>query len=150
MADALTSNRLQLPLLAAGQAQNEITHNEAVTLIDALLFPVAEAAAQNAPPIAPVPGQCWLIGPSPTGAWAGMAHAMAVWTSAGWRFAPLPTGAKVAVGSSRTWWSKTAAGWQIAASVGEPAGGATIDAECRASFSQLVQALRATGIIANS
>ena len=38
----LASPRFDLPLLAVSQAQKEITHNEALILIDALLHPVAE------------------------------------------------------------------------------------------------------------
>lgn len=150
MAGLLTTERMKLPLLAAGQAQKEITHNEALTLIDALLFPVVESAEQNIPPAAPAPGQCWLVGAAPTGQWAGNAHALALWTSAGWRFAMLPQGARVAVGSSRTLWNRGATGWQNATSIALPAGGAIIDSECRAAVTALVQALRVTGIIADT
>lgn len=150
MADILTSERIKLPLLAAGQAQKEITHNEALVLIDALLFPVAQAAGINTPPIAPTAGQCWLVGATPSGGWAGMAHMLALWTSAGWRFASLPLGARVAVGNSHTLWTRTASAWQIAATIAFPTAGSTIDAECRASLISLIQALRVAGIIADT
>ena len=48
MSDA--SDRFALPLLHAGQAQKEITHNEALQLIDMLLHPYAESASLTAPP----------------------------------------------------------------------------------------------------
>ncbi|MEK6542289.1 MAG: DUF2793 domain-containing protein [Pseudomonadota bacterium] len=150
MPDSLTTARLALPLLVAGQAQKEITHNEALTLIDALLFPVAESVEQNAPPAAPAPGQCWLVGAAPTGLWTGNAHALALWTSAGWRFATLPQGSRVAVGSSRTLWNRGATGWQSATSIALPTGGTTIDSECRAAVTALVQVLRVTGIIVDT
>jgi hypothetical protein len=39
MADA--SARFELPFIMAGQAQKEITHNEALVLIDAVMVPAA-------------------------------------------------------------------------------------------------------------
>lgn len=150
MPDSLTTARLTLPLLVAGQAQKEITHNEALALIDALLFPVAESAGQNSPPVAPVPGQCWLVGAAPTGQWTGHAHALALWTNAGWRFAMLSQGSRVAVGSARTLWNRGPTGWQNATTIALPTGGTTIDSECRAAVTALVQALRVAGIIADT
>lgn len=55
------------PLLAAGQAQKEITHNEALTLADALISGAVEAGPLNAPPSAPTPGQMWIVGDNPSG-----------------------------------------------------------------------------------
>lgn len=150
MADLLETTRLALPLLAAGQAQKEITHNEALTLIDVLLFPMAEATGLNTPPSAPNTGQCWLVGATPTGAWTGMAHKLALWTSAGWRFAALPQGSRVAVGSNGKQWNRNASGWQAPPSIATPAGGITVDSECRAALIALIQALRAAGLIADT
>jgi hypothetical protein len=39
-----------------------------------------------APPADPAPGQCWIIAPAATGAWAGKDGAIAGWTESGWRF----------------------------------------------------------------
>ncbi|MEQ1688246.1 MAG: DUF2793 domain-containing protein [Sphingopyxis sp.] len=150
MADLPETTRLALPLLTAGQAQKEITHNEALTLVDALLFPMVEATGLNTPPSAPVTGQCWLVGTTPTGAWAGMAYKLALWTSAGWRFAALPQGARVAVGSNWKQWNRSASGWQAPPSVAAPAGGITVDGECRAALIALIQALRVAGLIADT
>ena len=36
------TNRLKLPLLYSGQAQKEVTHNEALNLLDVLVNPVAQ------------------------------------------------------------------------------------------------------------
>lgn len=82
-----TSARLALPLMAAGQAQKEIVHNEALLLADLLVAPVAENLGLNAPPTSPAAGACWIIGTAPTGDWAGHAGALAGWTAGGWRFA---------------------------------------------------------------
>ena len=64
----LASARLGLPFLAAGQAQKEVTHNEALALIDAGLSPAAETIGVTAPPSAPALGQCWIVGGAPSGA----------------------------------------------------------------------------------
>ena len=53
--------------------------------IDAALHPVAETLGDDDPPASPVPGQCWIVGTTPTGAWSGQAGALAAWTNGGWR-----------------------------------------------------------------
>src|SRR3546814_14471192 len=87
MTDLPTTARFQLPLLAAAQAQKEVTHNEALTLLDALVQPVVEAGPQNSPPLAPAVGQCWLVGAAPTAEWSESAGTNATLTAGGWRFA---------------------------------------------------------------
>jgi len=82
------SGRLGLPFLAVGQAQKEITHNEALAMVDLALHAAVEVVGLNVPPAAPLEGQAWIVGPGPTGAWLGRAHALAGWTAGGWRFVP--------------------------------------------------------------
>lgn len=55
--------RHHLPMLAVSQAQKEITHNEALVLVDALLHPIIEDRL-SIPPVATVAdiGKCWLVG----------------------------------------------------------------------------------------
>jgi hypothetical protein len=83
-----TTARFALPLLHPGQAQKELFHNEALVLADALVQPCVEAIGLNTPPTDPAAGQCWIIGESPAGEWAGSARALALWTAGGWRFIP--------------------------------------------------------------
>ena len=78
-----TSARLALPLLVPGQAQKEMFHNEALATIDLALQASVAAVGTEAPPAAPSPGQCWIVGPRPTGDWAGQAGALAGWTAGG-------------------------------------------------------------------
>ena len=90
-----TSDRLKLPYIAPGQAQKEMTHNEALALVDTLVQPVVQAVAPAAIPANPVLGQCWIVGTGATGVWAGHDGALACWTSGGWRFVPAFEGMSV-------------------------------------------------------
>ena len=65
--------RLALPLLQPGQAQKEMGHNEALAALDLIVQPNVVAAGIDTPPTSPESGQCWIVGASPTGAWAGQA-----------------------------------------------------------------------------
>lgn len=159
--------RLGLPLLAAGQAQKEMTVNEALTRLDLLTQASVVAVGVDAPPAAPVAGQAWVVGPAPTGAWSGRAWALAGWTDGGWRFvAPAPGMAvwSEADGCTARW---DGSAWTIGhvAGVGlwiggarvvgargpaiaAPAGGATIDAEARGTIAAILAALTTHGLIA--
>ena len=110
---SLQSARLGLPLLSAGQAQKEITHNEALALLDAAVGAVAESVGDNVPPSAPEPGQCWLVGDAPTGEWAGQTGALACWTGSGWRFVPAIEGMQVWVRDAELLAVRSAGDWAI-------------------------------------
>lgn len=148
MPEGETSARFDLPFLAAGQAQKEVTHNEALALIDLALCPVVEAVGINVPPSAPAPGQAWIVGTVPTASWLGAADSLAGWTSGGWRFVALPFGASVTVRASGLKWRRNSSGWQIAPSLSAPTGGTVVDVECRAALSAIVAALASQGLVA--
>jgi hypothetical protein len=138
------SARWQLPLLAAAQMQKEVTHNEALALIDALIAPVAEGAGVNTPPATPVVGQCWVIGSAPTGVWTGAAQRFACWTEGGWRLIAPRAGMMVrvtAIGMLRY----DGGQWVNPPSLAAPTGGSVVDAEGRAAIAALAAALRSQG-----
>lgn len=146
-----TTDRFALPLLAAGQAQKELFHNEALALLDALVQPAVEMVGANAPPAAPVPGQCWIVGPAPTGDFAGMPGALACWTSGGWRFA----GPRAGMGA----WSIADAaparcdgtGWTVAIrqpAIPDPVDGAIVDTVARAVIRAIIATLRVQNFLA--
>lgn len=140
---------LQLPLLAVAQAQKEVTHNEALVLIDALIGGVA-AGRSDTPPASPVPGQLWIVGATPTGAWLGNAHALAVATEGGWRFCMVPQGFALRVGANGPLRLRSASGWSSAGIVPAISGGATVDSESRATIALLRQALIDHGLVTAS
>lgn len=77
---------LGLPLMAAAQAQKHVTHNEALSALDALVFLAVLSRRQASPPPAPNPGDRYLVAANPTGAWAGQAGTIALFADSVWRF----------------------------------------------------------------
>lgn len=145
MTENALSARFSLPLLIAGQAQKEVTWNETLALIDALLAMRVESVGDNMPPAAPLPGQCWIVGDAPTGAWTGASGAAAISTTGGWRFVPIPLFSAVYAGSNGQVWRKLAAGWSALAVPAAPSGGSTIDVECRAAMAAILVMLGKAG-----
>ncbi len=162
-----TTPRFALPLLATGQAQKEVTHNEALTLADLLLAPVVQSVAPASVPSSPVLGQGWIVGPSPSGAWAGQAANLAFWTSGGWRFATAPVGMTLWSVADTAPVRRTSSGWEIGqldafavriggnqvlaarqSAIPTPTGGSMIDIEARAGIAAILNRLRAHGLIA--
>ena len=67
----MTTPNLQLPEIAESQASKYLTHNEALRVLDALCPNLVVQDTLSTPPGSPTNGQCWIIGPAATGAWAG-------------------------------------------------------------------------------
>lgn len=160
--------RLGLPFLAAGQAQKELTHNEALALADAAICPAIQAVGVDAPPANPVLGQCWIVGAAPSGAWTGQAQALAIWTSGGWRFVPAVDGLQAWVLSDRVWAVRDGGIWRVGEArakqlildgqrvvgarqpgVSPPAGGTVIDVEARAAINAILARMSAHGLISS-
>ncbi|MHA6299737.1 DUF2793 domain-containing protein [Devosia sp. CAU 1758] len=78
--------RLSLPFIMAGQALKHITHNDALNRLDALVQPVVESSALTAPPVAPLPGEAWIVPSGASGAWAGHVAEIAAWQDGAWSF----------------------------------------------------------------
>jgi len=161
-----TSTRLGLPLLAPGQAQKELFHNEAIAAIDLALQASVEAVGANTPPDEPAEGDCWIVGDAPVGAWAGHAGALAGWTASGWRFVAAREGMAVwnraadavarLVGTAWATGNLTGTavligGEQVVGArqpaIASPQGGATIDAEARGTLAAVLATMRAHGLI---
>lgn len=160
--------RLGLPLLAAGQAQKETWHNEALALLDLAACAGVEELGATTPPTAPEVGRAWVLGATPTGDWAGHAQALAGWTGGGWRFLQPFEGLSVWVVAEKLHATYAGGEWvsgEVRArrvlvdgvpvvgprrpAIAVPAGGATVDAEARAGLERVLEALRSHGLIAS-
>lgn len=86
MSDADSTTHLALPLLLPEQAQKHVTHNEALQRLDILVQAAVLDAGRSAPPEDPLEGQRHLVGPDPTGAWAGQEGALAAYLGGAWHF----------------------------------------------------------------
>lgn len=79
------SPRLKLPFLFANQTQKEITVNEGLNLLDALVCATTPEWGVTAPPTTPANGALYVIPTGATGIWAGKANQIS-WYSEGWKF----------------------------------------------------------------
>lgn len=140
------TSRHKLPLLAVSQAQKEITHNEALVRIDALLHPLVEAELSTPPALTEADiGKSWLVGASPSSEWAGKSGQLAVWVGGGWRFCGAVDGMRIRLltsGLDRIYVDGT---WRLAPTIPNPANGAVIDVEARAALILLLEHLREVG-----
>ena len=142
------SLRHQLPYLVVAQAQKEITHNEALARIDALLHPVvADRLAIPPSPSLAQAGTCWLIDVGGTGEWENRANQIAVWVGGSWRFLTPVDGMRVrnvATGSDLVW---TGTQWKVPPVMAAPQSGAVIDTEARTVIEALLVHFRAIGLL---
>jgi hypothetical protein len=77
---------LGLPFILQGQAQKEVTHNEALIRLDALVHGSVRSRTLTTPPGSPTNGQRWIVPPGATGAWAGQSGRIAHWSINAWAF----------------------------------------------------------------
>jgi Protein of unknown function (DUF2793) len=162
-----TTPRIKFPYLSSGQAQKEVTHNEALLIADMLVQPVVEALGQTSVPPSPQLGQCWVVGAGAGGDWTGKVSALACWTDGGWRFfVPFEGMAVWSIADSmQAQWH--GGGWikggmnaltyavegQVVVrgqrpAIATPTGGATTDNEARIAVNAILAALRGHGLIA--
>jgi hypothetical protein len=158
--------RLGLPLLAVGQAQKELAHNEAIQSLDALVGTAVEELPRNDPPAAPTIGAAYITGPEPVAEWEGKPLHIAAFTSGGWRLIAPREGMTAYVRSTGTWAVYGLGAWEVgqltgsalvlegkqvvgarAAAIPSASGGTTIDVQARAAVDQILGALRQHGLI---
>ena len=80
-----TTNNLGITLVEQSQSQKEVTVNDAVKLIDAILNTGVIDKDLTAPPGSPATGDVYIPATGATGAWAGKDNQIA-WYDASWRF----------------------------------------------------------------
>lgn len=147
MSEMTETARFSLPLLAMAQAQKEVTHNEALTLLDALVHAAIEDGPLAVPPADPEAGQCWLVDAGAGGDWTGRADQIAIWCDGGWRFVVPRTGMRIVRLSDGGWLRYMTGEWSSPGSISNPEGGVTIDAEARSSIAALILSLEAHGLL---
>jgi len=162
----MQTDRLGLPLLAAGQAQKDITHNEALALIDLIAQAVVESADLSVPPATPEIGRCWVVAAGAGGHWAGREGAIAGWTAAGWLFVTPWSGWRAWARDRDHMIRFDGAAWvdepgrkdgfyvggqrvvaARQAAIAAPSGGATQDVQARDALIAILAALQAHGLI---
>lgn len=154
-----------LSLLSAGQAQKEITHNEALLAVDRLLHPIVLSRSLSVPPAAPAPGDAYVVAQGASGSWTGHAAHLACHDGFGWIFTIPVRGCLVLVADENCFsvfnegWSTDgwpADGLRISGrrvlgatpvAIPTPDAGINIDIESRVAISQLIAALRDQGIV---
>ena len=100
----MTTPRFSLPELAVAQALKEITHNEALAIVDVLLGGTVGSVLAT-PPGSPTNGQVVLVAHSgTTGVFVGKEDKIAFWLTsvAAWQYITPTTGQKVTDGATST------------------------------------------------
>jgi hypothetical protein len=80
-----TTPKFGIPLISSQQSQPEVTHNQMVVLLQALAGGAKEE--RSSPPVSPAAGDCYIISGTPSGAWVGHTHAIAIYYG-GWNYVP--------------------------------------------------------------
>lgn len=161
------TDRYRLPLLQAGQAQKEVTHNEALATLDLLVHLAAQSRSVVTPPAAPAAGQCWIVPAGAVGAWAGSDGRIAAFGAGGWQMVDPRTGCLAWLVDEAIFVYHDGQGWRAdgwpaaglrvtgqqmlsapAGAIAEAAGGPVVDAEARAVLAEILGALRALGLVA--
>lgn len=107
-----SSPNLALSYIASAQAQKEITHNTALNDLDFLTKTAVIDTTIATPPTAPNTGDCYIIAPSPTGAWSGYAGCLAGYYG-GWSIKQPQAGWTVWTVSSNRLLYYTGTGWAL-------------------------------------
>lgn len=111
-----TTPHLLIPLVEQSQAQKEVTVNAALTRIDALMNNGAKSRVTATPPGSPAAGDLYIVGVSPTGAWAGQSGNLAFYDTA-WKFIPAREGMTLYVNDEDVTYIYDGASWQSQAIV---------------------------------
>lgn len=124
------TTNLKLPLLVPNQSQKEITHNEALVILDNLVNNGVKDKDLTTPPENPSQNDLYIVGLGASGEWEGKDNQLAFYDN-GWRFCQARQGTKYWVNDENciyvfnmTSWSKFSGG-EGGESSGGGEGGAT-------------------------
>lgn len=82
----MATTKYGIPEIIVGQAQKEVTHNEALAYVDTLLKNPLTGENTTTPPVSPVEGELHTIGTSATGVWVGQDGNVAAFINSVWIF----------------------------------------------------------------
>ena len=146
-----TTPHFPLPYLFAAQAGKELTHNEALLLIDLLLHRrVLGVGADPANVTSPQEGQAWIVATGATGGWSGRDGQIALFGAGGWRFITPPDGMMIWTESTGHWVRRNGPIWQSPPAAPTLAANANQDEGARTAISVLISALSAWGLLSPS
>ena len=137
---------LNITLLEQAQAQKEVTVNEALFRIDAMLNSGANDKDLATPPATPIAGDVYIIPASPTGDWAGKAGQVAYFDQI-WRFITPNAGLMLWVIDEARHYVYNNGAWSPAATGGTSSMSATIYDP--ANISQQLVGVSATQTLSN-
>ena len=111
----MTTPKLQMPELSAGQAGKEITHNQALAILAQLVQANVVDKDLATPPGSPADGAMYIVAASPTGDWAAHAGHLAFWLASvgAWTFAVPVDGWSVWVTDEALPYTRKAGAWVI-------------------------------------
>ncbi|MGH1420098.1 MAG: DUF2793 domain-containing protein [Hyphomicrobiaceae bacterium] len=78
------SSNLELPYIAAAQAQKHVTHNEAIRKLDAIVQLAVLDRDLSAPPASPNEGDRYIVAATPTGDWENSQGSVAAFQDGAW------------------------------------------------------------------
>jgi hypothetical protein len=116
----VTTPKLALPELSSGQSGKELTHNQALAVLDQLSQAVVVDKDLTAPPGSPANGSMYIVAASATGAWAGRSGKLAYWLAAvaDWTFITPADGWSVWVADEAVRYERKAGAWVVVATGG--------------------------------
>lgn len=115
-----------MPELVVGQAGKELTHNQALAVLDQLAQAVVVDKDLTAPPGSPANGAMYIVAAGATGAWAGQSGKLAYWLAAvaAWTFITPVDGWSVWIADEAKRYERKSGVWVVVATGG--GGGASL------------------------
>lgn len=106
----MTTPNLALAELSTSQAQKEITHNDALRVLDALVQSGIQDKDLTTPP-SHTHGSCWIVAGGATGAWAGNDNKIAQSYNSAWYFLTPKEGWRVWINDENKMYVYDGAAW---------------------------------------
>lgn len=123
---AITPNLL-IPYLEAAQSQKHVTHNEALTRLDALVQIAVADRDVAAPPVSPADGERYIVATGASGAWTGHASKIAAYQDGAWELYSPREGWLAWVADEDVLLAWNGGTWIAAASGGGGGGGGSVN-----------------------